>query len=95
MVQVILMSVAGQYSGNGLAYFNTVIYGKLGIETVTLQLAYNLIYSIVSAAGAFTGASLSDRMPRRKVLVYGTLGPSSPFFQSKPTLTPHQHVQGG
>jgi hypothetical protein len=24
--QVIMMGVAGQYSGNGLAYFNTVIY---------------------------------------------------------------------
>lgn len=73
ITQVIIMSVAGQYSGNGLAYFNTVIYAKLGIATVTKQLAYNLLYSVISALGALGGASLSDRMPRRKVLVYGTL----------------------
>ena len=68
------MSVAGQYSGNGLAYFNTVIYAKIGISSVTQQLAYNLVYAVISAAGAFTGAMLSDRMPRRWPLVYGTLG---------------------
>ncbi len=74
MYQVILMSVAGQFSGNGLAYFNTVIYAKLGISTVTKQLAYNLLYACVSAIGAFIGAGFSDKMPRRKALVYGTLG---------------------
>ncbi len=74
MTQVIIMSIAGQYSGNGLAYFNTVIYANLGIKTVTKQLAYNLLYSVISAIGALFGASLSDRMPRRKVLIWGTLG---------------------
>ena len=66
--------IFGQYSGNGLAYFNTVIYGKLGITSVPQQLAYNLLYSVVAGIGAFAGASLTDRMPRRKILVIGTLG---------------------
>ena len=76
MYQVIGMSVAGQFSGNGLAYFNTVIYGKLGVDTVSKQLEYNIGFQLVSAFGAFCGALLTDRMPRRKVLVIGTFGKS-------------------
>jgi predicted MFS family arabinose efflux permease len=71
-----MMSIAGQYSGNGLAYFNTVIYEQLGIKSVNQQLGYNLMSSALSAVGALAGAALSDRMPRRKVLVWGTLGKS-------------------
>jgi len=77
MYQVIGMSISGQFSGNGLAYFNTVIYGKLGVTTVSSQLAYNLGFQVLSAAGAFFGALLSDRMPRRKVLTLGTLACSA------------------
>lgn len=73
-LQVILMNVTGQFSGNGLGYFNTVIYEKLGVKSVSQQLAYNLVYAVVSAIGAFVGACFSDRMPRRWPLVYGTLG---------------------
>jgi hypothetical protein len=69
-----MMSVSGQYSGNGLAYFNTVIYATLGVKTVTKQLGYNVLYSVLSAIGALTGALLTDKMPRRKVLVLGTFG---------------------
>lgn len=77
ILQVIMMSVSGQYSGNGLAYFNTVIYATLGVKTVTKQLGYNVLYSVLSAIGALTGALLTDKMPRRKVLVLGTFGESS------------------
>lgn len=73
---MVLMSVAGQYSGNGLGYFNSVIYENLGITSVNQQLAYNLLYAVISAIGALIGALLSDRMPRRKVLVFGTFGES-------------------
>jgi MFS family permease len=68
------MSVTGQYSGNGLGYFNTVIYAKIGVTSVVMQLAFNLVYAVVSAIGALFGACLSDRMPRRLPLVFGTLG---------------------
>lgn len=71
------MSVTGQFSGNGLGYFNTVLYGKLGISSVVEQLQYNLVYAVISALGAFIGACFSDRMPRRWPLVYGTLGQSA------------------
>ncbi|GFZ44930.1 hypothetical protein JCM24511_02656 [Saitozyma sp. JCM 24511] len=73
MAQVLMMSIAGQFSGNGLSYYNTVIYKQLGVTTVSMQLAYNLLYNVVAAIGAFSGAFLSDRMPRRKVLISGTL----------------------
>ncbi|WWC73874.1 uncharacterized protein I206_107846 [Kwoniella pini CBS 10737] len=73
MAQVIMIGVFGQFSGNGLGYFNTVIYNNLGIHSVPQQLGYNLLNSVVSAIGALTATSLTDRMPRRPVLVFGTL----------------------
>lgn len=72
MAQVLMISVFGQFSGNGLGYFNTVIYANLGVSSVSQQLGYNLLNSAVSAVGALTAVSLTDRMPRRKVLIIGT-----------------------
>jgi len=72
MTQVLMISIFGQFSGNGLGYFNTVIYANLGVTSVSRQLGYNLASSIVSAFSAVSGASLTDRMPRRKILVFGT-----------------------
>jgi len=69
---VVLMGVFGQFSGNGLGYFNTQIYGAVGYDTV-LQLVLNLVSSVASCIGALCGVSLADRMPRRLVLVWGTL----------------------
>lgn len=84
-----MIGVFGQYTGNGLSYFNTVIYSRstplriyhylkctetLGITTVDKQLAYNLLYSVVSATSGLIGASQADRLSRRKVLISGTLG---------------------
>ena len=85
MAQVLMISIFGQFSGNGLGYFNTVIYQNLGITSVVQQLGYNLMTSCVSAVVALTAVSLTDRMPRRKVLVPGTFGelPPSDGFQSK------------
>lgn len=79
-IQVLLMAVAGQYSGNGLSSFNSVIYRNLGITSVEKQLAYNLLYACISAIGALCGALLTDKMPRRKVLVFGTFSKSIPFL---------------
>jgi hypothetical protein len=74
MAQVLMISIFGQFSGNGLGYFNTVIYAGLGITSVPKQLGYNLLNSVVSCIGALIAVSLTDRMPRRKVLVIGTFG---------------------
>jgi len=38
-----------------------------------MQFSLNVLNQFISAAGAFLGMSLSDRMPRRKVLVFGTI----------------------
>ncbi|KAJ5682187.1 hypothetical protein N7462_005352 [Penicillium macrosclerotiorum] len=72
--QVIMISVFGQWSGNGLGYFNSTIYDILGYKSSSIQLLFNLINSIVSAIGAGIAVCLTDKMPRRPVLVWGTLG---------------------
>jgi len=68
---VILMGVAGQFSGNGLGYFNLDIYKAVGYDTY-MQFVLNLANSFTSAAGAAVGVALADRMPRRKALTIGT-----------------------
>lgn len=70
-LMVVLMGVFGQFSGNGLGYFNLNIYESIGYDS-NMQFILNLVNSITSAIGALTGVSLADRMPRRKVLVIGT-----------------------
>ncbi|PVF95285.1 general substrate transporter [Serendipita vermifera] len=70
-LMVALMGVFGQFSGNGLGYFNLNIYESIGYDT-DMQFILNLVNSITSAVGALGGVALADRMPRRKVLVIGT-----------------------
>ncbi|KAI0434177.1 putative MFS lactose permease [Xylaria sp. FL1042] len=70
--QVIMISVFGQFSGNGLGYFNATIFEQIGVKSVSQQLAYNLLNSVLSAVGALTAVSLTDKMRRRPVLIYGT-----------------------
>jgi len=72
MLMVILMGVFGQFSGNGLGYFNPQIFAILGYGTI-MQFVLNLAITIVSATGAYTGVAFTDRMPRRTVLWVGTL----------------------
>ncbi|KAI1840534.1 hypothetical protein JX266_013263 [Neoarthrinium moseri] len=73
MAQVLMIAIFGQFSGNGLGYFNTVIFEQLGITSSSQQLGYNLLNSVLSAIGALSAVSLTDKMPRRKVLIFGTL----------------------
>ncbi|KAI3320185.1 lactose permease [Xylariaceae sp. AK1471] len=70
--QVLMISIFGQFSGNGLGYFNATIFEQIGVTTVSKQLAYNLLNSILSAVGALSAVALSDKMRRRPVLIYGT-----------------------
>ncbi|KAF9892484.1 hypothetical protein FE257_001593 [Aspergillus nanangensis] len=72
--QVLMMGVFGQFSGNGLGYFNAVIFKELGVASTAQQLGYNLLNQCLQAIGAGTAVSQTDRMPRRKVLVIGTFG---------------------
>lgn len=72
MTQVLMISIFGQFSGNGLGYFNPTIFKGIGITSTAQQLGFNCLNNVLSAIGALTGVSLTDRMPRRKVLVIGT-----------------------
>lgn len=71
--QVLMMGVFGQFSGNGLGYFNPQIFTELGVTSRAQSLGYNVLNSVLSAVGAGTAVCLTDRMSRRKVLVWGTL----------------------
>ncbi|CAG8057426.1 unnamed protein product [Penicillium salamii] len=71
--QVIMISIFGQWSGNGLGYFNATIYKVIGYESSSTQLLLNLVNSIVSAIGALSAVYLTDRMRRRPVLIFGTM----------------------
>lgn len=70
--QIVMISVFGQFSGNGLGYFNAAIFSLLGVTTTAQQLGFNVLNSCLSAIGAGIGVSQSDKMPRRTVLIYGT-----------------------
>ncbi|KAL3480986.1 general substrate transporter [Aspergillus californicus] len=72
-LQVIMISIFGQWSGNGLGYFNPTIYQSLGYTSSAMQLGLNVVHSVVGAIGALTAVRYTDRMPRRTVLVWGTL----------------------
>ncbi|KGO67789.1 Major facilitator superfamily domain, general substrate transporter [Penicillium italicum] len=71
--QVAMISIFGQWSGNGLGYFNATIFKAIGYEASSTQLLLNLVNSIVSAVGALTAVHFTDRMRRRPVLIFGTL----------------------
>jgi len=68
---VVMMGVFGQFSGNGLGYFNQQIYEAVGYNTYD-QFVLNLGSNFTSCGGAIAGVALADRMPRRKVLIIGT-----------------------
>ncbi|PMD16251.1 lactose permease [Hyaloscypha hepaticicola] len=72
MAQVLMISIFGQFSGNGLGYYNAAIFNNMGITTTAGQLGYNILATSLQAIGGMTGMSLTDKMPRRKVLVIGT-----------------------
>ncbi|KAK4156655.1 general substrate transporter [Chaetomidium leptoderma] len=72
LAQVLMISIFGQFSGNGLGYFNTTIFDNLGVKDVPSQLGFNILNQVLSAIGALAAVSLTDWMPRRKVLVIGT-----------------------
>lgn len=71
-LQVIMISVFGQWSGNGLGYFNPTLFKTIGYNSSSTQLLLNIISSIVSAIGALSAVVFTDRMPRRPVLIWGS-----------------------
>ena len=71
LLMVILISVFSNFSGSGLGYFNLAIYEAVGYDS-NMQFILNLVLTILATLSAVTSAALSDRVPRRKVLVVGT-----------------------
>ena len=69
---VILIGVFGHFTGSGLGFFNLAIYEAVGYDS-NMQFILNLMLTILGTLGAVASAALSDRMPRRKLLIVGTL----------------------
>jgi len=55
-----------------LGYFALSIFESVGYST-DMQFSLNVLNQFISATGALLGMSLSDSMPRRRVLVIGTI----------------------
>ncbi|KAF8663434.1 hypothetical protein AX16_001004 [Volvariella volvacea WC 439] len=71
---MLLMGFFGQWSGNGLGYFLTILFANAGATSQNQRLTLNFVNTIVSATGALIGTSLSDRVGRRVMWFWGTLG---------------------
>lgn len=72
MLALSLMCVNGQLAGNGLiTYFLPVVMENAGVTSTQRQLVYNFANSILSAFGAFLGASVTDKIGRRRRLYIG------------------------
>ncbi|KAJ8090204.1 hypothetical protein AAF712_006187 [Marasmius tenuissimus] len=68
------LMVNGQLAGNGLiTYFLPVVLKNAGVTSPHTQLLYNFANSILSAFGAFVGASVTDKIGRRRRLYIGAL----------------------
>lgn len=69
------MAFFGQWSGNNVvSYFMPVMIKNAGITDVKKQLLINAINPIFSLLAAMYGATLLDRLGRRKMLMGGLFG---------------------
>ncbi|TFK64050.1 general substrate transporter [Pluteus cervinus] len=71
---MLLMGFFGQWSGNGLGYFLTILFANAGANTQNQRLTLNFVNTVISAIGAVIGTSLSDKVGRRRMWFWGTLG---------------------
>ncbi|KAG7097320.1 hypothetical protein E1B28_004679 [Marasmius oreades] len=74
---MLMMGFFGQWSGNGLGYFLTVLFGNAGVRSQDRRLVLNFVNTVISAIGASIGTSLSDTVARRKMWFWGTLASAS------------------
>lgn len=56
----------------GLVLTRTRSYEAVGYDSV-MQFVLNLVNSITSAIGALAGVAIADRVPRRPILIFGTI----------------------
>ncbi|KAJ7752842.1 general substrate transporter [Mycena maculata] len=71
---MLLMAFFGQWSGNGLGYFLTILFANAGVESQNARLTLNFVNTLVSASGAVLATALVDKVGRRKIWFWGTLG---------------------
>jgi MFS family permease len=75
LAMVIAMAFFGQWSGNNVvSYFLPVMVKQAGIVDPNKQLLINAINPIFSMIAAVYGATLLDKLGRRKMLIGGLLG---------------------
>ena len=75
LAMVILMSFFGQWSGNNVvSYFMPQMFEQAGITSTSTQLLLTAINPIFSMLAAIYGASLLDKLGRRKMLLGGLAG---------------------
>ena len=75
LAMVILMSFFGQWSGNNVvSYFMPQMFKQAGITSPSTQLLLTAINPIFSMMGAIYGATLLDKLGRRKMLLGGLTG---------------------
>ncbi|KAG6832173.1 hypothetical protein H0H92_004904 [Tricholoma furcatifolium] len=70
---MLLMGFFGQWSGNGLGYFLTILFQNAGVDSQNRRLVLNFANTLISAGGALIGTSLTDRVGRRTMWFWGTL----------------------
>ncbi|PFH51320.1 hypothetical protein AMATHDRAFT_59397 [Amanita thiersii Skay4041] len=70
---MLLMGFFGQWSGNGLGYFLTILFNNAGVQSQDKRLTLNFANTIISAGGALVGTSLTDKVGRRTMWFWGTL----------------------
>ncbi|KAF7776647.1 hypothetical protein Agabi119p4_5040 [Agaricus bisporus var. burnettii] len=69
---VIMMAFFGQWSGNGLGYFLTILFKNAGVTSQNKAITLNFVNTIISAVGALIGTSLTDKIGRRFIWFWGT-----------------------
>ncbi|KAF8897789.1 general substrate transporter [Infundibulicybe gibba] len=70
---MLLMGFFGQWSGNGLGYFLTILFKNAGANSQNQRLVLNFANTLISAGGALIGTSLTDKVGRRTMWFWGTL----------------------
>lgn len=75
LAMVIAMAFFGQWSGNNVvSYFMPSMIEQAGITDSNTQLLLNAINPIFSMIAAVYGATLLDKLGRRKMLLFGLFG---------------------
>lgn len=75
LAMVIAMAFFGQWSGNNVvSYFMPQMFKQAGITNPSTQLLLNAINPIFSMIASIYGASLLDKLGRRKMLLIGLFG---------------------